>query len=690
MNYAVIAMSLASLLSSSSYAGQLSLQELMETVITVSSKTEESLVDSPGAVTSYSRKDLDRTGYSTIEELANITAGYSTTQSFGEVGFTTRGESVGAFDNNRHLVLIDGIPVYNARAYKAPISKEFPLYFADRVDFLRGPASALYGINAFQGVVSVSPQFMKEKGARSRFDMKQSSDDKGYSFNGVSLHRNDSGRFEIAASVHHNDASRDQVGRTDDENRLYWNDLSTSFMRVNYSSTQQFPGLSLGVISFSRESSIGEFWAGYSSQANQLQFRSHIPYVKYEGNLGSNIKIDSYIKFNESHESGYWPIGIDSDLGDSNEVFASYDITVKNLELSGDLSWGLSEDSRLLAGLSLDRRQQIGSSESYNGAFMTIDSINNNYKFNYDNGEGTLGLVNRYPTSDPIDTVSSHLQIQQKWPVLDGLKLTLGVRGDFSTSKTNQYFQSSPRLAMVQNISPELSLKLLYGNALKAPGIKEIGLNSDAKSELKRKGLDEAIIEDVEAETVETQELVLLYHKGSLMLSLTLFQNQTEKSLQNVSRTTNELDGSELAYNSFVNEGSIQSNGAELEIRYEPNERFWSMLSLSNAYAKNHQDARPQDIPNGLGNLVLGGRVDAKLSGSIACRYIDHYAGVDRDEFASRTILGTHWRYQVAQGAIAKLSLDNILNEDYLVPRGGEALIPQSGRSLSLGFQLAI
>src|SRR5437868_232 len=85
----------------------------------------------------------------------DVTAGYSSYSMYGENVFETRGQKAGAFVNNKHLVLIDGIPVNHGRGNSAIIGENFPLFFANRVEFLKGPASALYGTGAFFGVVNV-------------------------------------------------------------------------------------------------------------------------------------------------------------------------------------------------------------------------------------------------------------------------------------------------------------------------------------------------------------------------------------------------------------------------------------------------------------------------------------------------------------------------------------------------------
>ncbi len=128
---------------------ELSLLELMKINVSVASKTTLPVHDAPGIVTAYNRFALDLFGYNTLADLADITPGYSSYTIYGERVFETRGQKASSYDNHKHLLIVDGIPVSHARANKAITEEELPLYFADKVEFLRGPGSALYGTSAF-------------------------------------------------------------------------------------------------------------------------------------------------------------------------------------------------------------------------------------------------------------------------------------------------------------------------------------------------------------------------------------------------------------------------------------------------------------------------------------------------------------------------------------------------------------
>ncbi len=140
---------------------------LGEIRVTTASRQPERVVESPAAVTSVLParvRELSMTGQTPL--LVADLPGVHVLQS----GVNSFNVNVGAFNglvNRRLLVLVDG------RDVSAPIvgSPEWPaLTVGDpgtRVELVRGPGSALYGANAFSGVLNIiSPSIRQAQGTR--------------------------------------------------------------------------------------------------------------------------------------------------------------------------------------------------------------------------------------------------------------------------------------------------------------------------------------------------------------------------------------------------------------------------------------------------------------------------------------------------------------------------------------------
>ncbi len=142
----------------SGYVTGLSLEELFDIEITIASKTQETTANAPSAATVITRDQIERMGVSNLQELLNFVPGFQSTRDIrnGQVAATqARGRSKADISNDV-LVLIDGQRINTSHDGGANIfSRLMTLGNIKQVEVIRGPGSALYGSNAFLGVVNV-------------------------------------------------------------------------------------------------------------------------------------------------------------------------------------------------------------------------------------------------------------------------------------------------------------------------------------------------------------------------------------------------------------------------------------------------------------------------------------------------------------------------------------------------------
>ncbi|HSK77154.1 MAG TPA: TonB-dependent receptor, partial [Thermoanaerobaculia bacterium] len=131
------------------------------TVYSVSRRAER-VTEAPAAVTVISQEEIQReaaTGQ--IPKLIEFTPGVDFTQSgLYDINFNTRGFNSSL--NRRILTLIDGrdpaVPFLGAQEWAAV---SFPMDELATVELVRGPGSALYGANAFSGVLNMTTRSPK-------------------------------------------------------------------------------------------------------------------------------------------------------------------------------------------------------------------------------------------------------------------------------------------------------------------------------------------------------------------------------------------------------------------------------------------------------------------------------------------------------------------------------------------------
>src|SRR5262249_51108382 len=74
-----------------------------------------------------------------------------------------------SIDNIRTMLLIDGVEDNDLSTFTAFISRQYPLSNIDRIEVVYGPASTMYGANAFAGVINVvtkQPEQLIREGKR--------------------------------------------------------------------------------------------------------------------------------------------------------------------------------------------------------------------------------------------------------------------------------------------------------------------------------------------------------------------------------------------------------------------------------------------------------------------------------------------------------------------------------------------
>ncbi len=136
----------------------LPLQEVMQLKVTGSTFLEETTKTVPSSVTVFTRKEIRRMGISNLEELMNFVPGFQsarTGDASARYPFSSRGRRIGG-GSREVLVLIDGHRLNEDQSQSSlTLSQLIPTENIERVEFIRGPGSALYGSNAFLGVVNI-------------------------------------------------------------------------------------------------------------------------------------------------------------------------------------------------------------------------------------------------------------------------------------------------------------------------------------------------------------------------------------------------------------------------------------------------------------------------------------------------------------------------------------------------------
>jgi outer membrane receptor for ferrienterochelin and colicins len=137
----------------------LSIEELLVVEVTTASKSPEKQSDAAANVEVLTKDELNRFGGTTLKDVLTrvpglaAVSGYFTDRSM--IGFP--GDALQAPTSRHVLLLINGRPVREVQegGIKTAMLEAFPIDAIDRIEIVKGPGSVLYGSEAFAGVINV-------------------------------------------------------------------------------------------------------------------------------------------------------------------------------------------------------------------------------------------------------------------------------------------------------------------------------------------------------------------------------------------------------------------------------------------------------------------------------------------------------------------------------------------------------
>jgi iron complex outermembrane recepter protein len=133
----------------------LSIEELMEVDVSVAGRRTERVADAAAAVSIISREDIRRSGVNSLPEALRLAnAMFVGRASNGTWAISPRGFATET--SNKLLVMIDGRSIYSP-LFSGMFWDEHDLVLEDidRIEVVRGPAAALWGANAVNGVINI-------------------------------------------------------------------------------------------------------------------------------------------------------------------------------------------------------------------------------------------------------------------------------------------------------------------------------------------------------------------------------------------------------------------------------------------------------------------------------------------------------------------------------------------------------
>ena len=432
---------------------EISLESLLDVEVSTASKYEQTAREAPASVSVITAEDITRYGYRTLAEALASVRGFYLGNDLERAYLGTRGFGKPGEYNNRVLILIDGHTINEATTGWAPINTELGLDMAtvERIEVVRGPGSALYGTGAMFSVINVVTKDARATAApRVSATLGSYGEQRGaasYSYaaaleNGPKVTVSGLwGRFggaDLYFEEFDSPNTNDGVAEGRDWERYYGAALSASqgsfAVRARYAIHQGGNPTAPAGRSFNSDHARRDNAQGFVELGYERAFAAD-----------KRLTLRSYIDHTELHDVNAYP-------GQDGEV----------LELSRGFSNNLGTEARFQWDTGLKNRFTVGAEYRY----ARID-----YR-----AWMSDSLFFRLERPHRLASV----YVQDEYRFTRNLAATVGLRYD-RDAKGNSAF--TPRMALAYHPSRSSTLKLLYGQAFRAPSVTELISNDNLEPE---------------------------------------------------------------------------------------------------------------------------------------------------------------------------------------------------------------
>lgn len=660
----------------------LTLEELSQVNVSVSSKVDLPLNLSPATVSTYSQKQLFQQGIHQLADLADISAGFSSYSIYGERVFETRGQKSGSFENNKYLVLLDGIRINHARANKAPVENELPLWMLSKLELLRGPASALYGQSAFLGVTSLDSAFNNENDFSAQASYQNLGEGIRANVKG-NLH-SQFGHSYLAYSHYQKESNNALVGPNFSSLQKYYDDQKSEFIYARqHAETDNLGNFTLGYIELNRQSGLGEHWTGdFSVPENQIDWATKISYLSWQKTFNEKFSASIKLVNNDSTEQGIFSNENRDQISQGDPVtYGRYRVKVNAKLVEGEINWQIGQQKSLIFGASIEERQEQGD------YFATGFTNSNLYQPADD-----LTDVSYFPRSDSAIKTNQgvYLQYYDLLSNLADIHLTAGVRFDKGEYLTDSFSQWSPRIALVKVLSPQWTLKASYSSAFRAPSLKEYMLNGEATDLINQEAKDPQQVlarlpNQLLAETIKSTEVSLSYQNYNFLIKINNFYNYTENLLNGQPIFFVNKHDKISSQNTFINSSQDYSvYGAEVELQWRFAQNWQLNSFISQVIPKDDSKEATLDIAQFKSNLSLTG---------IFSWFTVNFMQLYHSDFSDELDYISRFDITISQQNIASnehlsfsLKISNVFNKNNYNYIEGDVGNPLPGRALEVGL----
>jgi iron complex outermembrane receptor protein len=533
-----------------------------KSTVSLATGSQQAVSRAPAVATVITAQDIKAMGASDLDQVLESVPGLHVSKSHiaSKPIYSFRG--IHTLQNSQVLMLVNGIPITNVfQGDRGQIWGGMPLENVARIEVIRGPGSALYGADAFSGVINVI--------TRTAADIKGTETGvRAGSFNTKDAwiqHGGTLGALDAAFYL--------RAGNTDGQKEIIRQDAAGNSGPIN------------------EERKAVDARADLSKEA--WRFRSAYQYRKLgagggiAGSLDPNSRtVEKRLYLDLSYDQANW-----AENWDVSGVVGYYDIKQIPVEpyllfpagtpgFPNGMLGGPSHSERhtyasvstfytgfeqhrirLGAGMREDDLYETSETKNFNATFAPIcDPLNPTDPAPAPCTPVLMNADARFIYLLPHKRELTYAFVQDEWNLAQDWALTAGVRHD---NYSDFGGTTNPRLALVWDADYNVVVKLMHGTAFRAPSfVEQYAINNPVQSGTP----------NIKPETIKTDELAFNWQAtGDLQTSLNFFRYRMRDIIQQVGTT-------------MQNAGDQSGRGLELEATLDASDN----LRLSGSYSLQH------------------------------------------------------------------------------------------------------
>jgi outer membrane cobalamin receptor len=446
------------------------LEELMNIPVTTATRATETLANAPARMHVITAEQIRIRGYRSLMELLEDLPDFKVDLA-GDQDYPTELTVQGTRGANRVIVLMDGIRVSSPTNEPLPILANYPLHAAKQIEIVYGPASALYGADAFSGVINIISRNGKESpGLAVTTATGQDGLYNQSASYGTPLGKNGSlligGQFFYdrqpdLSKVYPRDFNGLQGQRTGTFNTIFGpmqspmpasRDYEAPISAWSFQTLFERGGTQLSLFANSARVPTSPAYTPDNAVYDDAAFNDNDLLVISGSHTRAirRVMSTSSVSFSRHEldpQSGYWNV--------FSNMTKSYKYAYGSmLKFDEQLVWKPAVNMTLVGGATFERFFAIPQGADLSAPITSHDA------------PGTILGTNIPDEFVKLRYSNTGAYAQWQYTVTQHLAITAGARGDYNTRYGGTF---NPRVGLVLNTDTATTLKLLYGTAYLAP-----------------------------------------------------------------------------------------------------------------------------------------------------------------------------------------------------------------------------